>query len=143
MSNVLRWLVLMSATLYAQDNAPLQLAQTISMPHVHGRIDHMGIDNEHQRLFVAALGNGTLEVLDLPSAKISQTITGLKEPQGVLYIQELGKLFVATGGDGKCFVYSGDPLRQIASIQVGDDADNVRYDKAAKRLFVGYGSGPC
>ncbi len=146
MRSFFRLFVLISTTavmlkLYSQDNAPLQMAQIIPMPHVHGRIDHMGIDTEHQHLFVAALGNGTLEVLDLRTAKISQTITGLKEPQGVLYVHDFRKLFVATGGDGRCYVYSGDPLRQVASIEVGDDADNLRYDETAKRLYVGYGSG--
>ncbi len=146
MRSFLRLFVLISTTavmlkLYGQDNAPLQLAQTIPMPHLHGRIDHMGIDTEHQRLFVAGLGNGTLEVLDLRSSKISQTIPGLKEPQGILYVQEIGKLFVTTGGDGKCYVYSGDPLRQVASLEIGDDADNIRYDETAKRLYIGYGSG--
>lgn len=101
----------------------------------------MTIDVEHNRLFVAALGNNTLEVVDLRSAKVSQTVTGLKEPQGLFYIQEMGKLFVATGGDGKCYAYSGDPLRQLSTISIGDDADNLRYDGAAKKLYIGYGNG--
>lgn len=127
--------------IFSQNNAPLRLVQTILMPNVEGRIDHMALDMEHQKLYVAALGNNTLEVLDLRAAKVIQTITGLKEPQGVVYIAELGKLFVTTGGDGKCYVYSGDPLRQVGVIEVGEDADNVRYDTAAKRLYVGYGGG--
>ncbi len=126
---------------YGQNTAPLRLVQTILIPGVRGRIDHMSIDTERQRLFVAALGNGTVEVLDLRSAKVAQSVAGLKEPQGVLYIQELGKLFVATGGDGKCYVYSGDPLRQLAVVGIGEDADNIRYDETGKRIYVGYGSG--
>ncbi len=128
------------STVYGQSE-PLRLAQTIPMPDVHGRIDHMAIDIEHKRLFVAALGNGTLEVLDLQSGKISQTIPGLKEPQGVLYIPEMDKLFVATGGDGKCYVYSGEPRRQVSAIDIGDDADNIRYDAGTKRVYIGYGKG--
>ncbi len=39
------------------------------MPNVQGRIDHMAIDVAGQRLFVAALGNNTLEVVDVKNAK--------------------------------------------------------------------------
>lgn len=111
------------------------------MPNVEGRIDHMALDIEHQRLYVAALGNNTLEVLDLRAAKVTQTITGLKEPQGVVYVRDLGKLFVTTGGDGKCYAFAGDPLRQLSVFDVGEDADNIRYDAAGKRLYIGYGNG--
>lgn len=131
------WLVSASG----QDKAPLRLVQTIPMTKVSGRIDHMAIDGDHKRLFVAALGNGTLEALNLQSWKISQSIAGLKEPQGVLYIPEMDKLFVATGGDGKCYVYSGEPLRQVSAIDIGDDADNIRYDARTSRVYIGYGKG--
>ncbi len=126
---------------YGQTSAPLRLVQTIPMPHVSGRIDHLALDIEHQKLYVAALGNNTLEVIDLRAGKVVQTITGLKEPQGVVYIASMGKLFVTTGGDGKCYAYSGDPLRQLAVSEVGEDADNIRFDTAANRLYVGYGGG--
>jgi YVTN family beta-propeller protein len=111
------------------------------MPNVQGRIDHMALDIEHQRIYVAALGNNTLEVLDLRSGKVTQTVSGLKEPQGVVFVPEMGKLFVTTGGDGKCYAYSGDPLLQISVADIGEDADNIRYDGAGKRLYAGYGSG--
>jgi len=128
-------------TVCGQDSAPLRLVQSIPMPNVEGRIDHMALDIEHRRLYVAALGNNSLEVLDLGASRVSQTVAGLKEPQGVAYVPDLGKLFVSTGGDGKCYVFSGDPLRQASMLELGADADNIRYDAAAKRLYVGYGDG--
>lgn len=126
---------------YGQGNAPLRLIRTIAMPNVEGRIDHMALDIEHERLYVAALANNTLEVLDLRAAKVCQTVTGLAEPQGVVYVPESGRLYVTTGGDGKCHAFSGDPLRQLSVVDVGEDADNIRHDPVAKRLYVGYGNG--
>lgn len=41
--------------LEAQDKAPLRLIQTITMPNVKGRLDHMDVDVEGKRLFVAGL----------------------------------------------------------------------------------------
>jgi chromate transporter len=49
----------------ATDAPPLRLVQTIPLPGVQGRIDHLAVDVAGQRLFVAALGNNTVEVVDL------------------------------------------------------------------------------
>jgi hypothetical protein len=56
--------------LFAQERQALRLVQTIPLPGVTGRLDHMGIDLEKKRLFVAAVANNTLEVLDLSSGRI-------------------------------------------------------------------------
>lgn len=115
--------------------------QTIPMANVEGRIDHMAVDLAHKRFYVAALVNNTLEVLDLRAGKVSQTVTGLKEPQGVVFVPDTGTLYVTTGGDGKCLAFSGDPLTRTAEADAGADADNIRYDVSTRRLYVGYGSG--
>jgi len=47
-------------------------------------------------LFVAALGNNTVEVIDISARVRSHTITGILNPQGVAYAPEAKKLFVAS-----------------------------------------------
>ena len=81
--------VCFASAAYSQANAPLKLSQTIPLPGVEGRIDHMSVDVKGQRLFVAALGNNTMEVVDVAQGKRSRSITGLKEPQGIVYIPAL------------------------------------------------------
>lgn len=125
----------------AQEKPPLRLVQTIPMPNVEGRIDHLAIDLAHKRLYVAALVNNTLEVIDLGVGKVVQTITGLKEPQGVVFVPETGTLYVTSGADGKCIAFSGNPLTRTAAVDAGEDADNIRYDAVTKQLYVGFGSG--
>jgi DNA-binding beta-propeller fold protein YncE len=125
----------------AQKDPPLRLVQTIALPDVEGRIDHFGVDLSRQRLFMSALGNGTLEVFDLRAGKRIQSIKGLREPQGVFYVPESNKIFVASGGDGTCKIFDGDSYALVRTVDFGDDADNVRYDAAAKRIYVGYGEG--
>jgi hypothetical protein len=119
----------------------LALDKTIPLPGVEGRIDHMTVDVAGQRLFMAALGNNTVEVLDLKSGKLIQSVSGFAEPQGMVYVPEFDKLFVANGSDGTCRILDGHSFKTIRSLDVGDDADNVRYDEAAKKVYVGYGSG--
>src|SRR5262245_510480 len=69
----------------AQSSAPLSLAQTVSLPDVRGRIDHLAVDVDAERLFVAALGNDSVEVIDLRNARRSQRLEALQEPQGVAF----------------------------------------------------------
>jgi DNA-binding beta-propeller fold protein YncE len=134
-------LVLVSATVAMGQAAPLKLEQTIELPDVQGRIDHMSIDIAGQRLFVSALGNNTLEVVDLKAGKRAHTISGLKEPQGALYIADKNRLFVASDKDGTVKVFDGTSFQLLKTVEYGDDADNLRYDAARERVYVGFGGG--
>ena len=133
--------VCFASAAYSQANAPLKMSQTIPLPGVEGRIDHMSVDVKGQRLFVAALGNNTVEVVDLAQGKRSRSITGLKEPQGIVYIPTLDQVVVANGADGTVRTFDARSFTTISSLDLGDDADNVRYDSTVGRLVVGYGDG--
>jgi DNA-binding beta-propeller fold protein YncE len=124
----------------AESNA-LRQVQTIPLPNVEGRIDHMGVDVQTQRLFVAALGNNTLEVLDLRAGKRLTSITGLREPQGVFFVPRENKLYVANGDDGTCRIFDVSSYKLLQTAHFQSDADNVRYDVAPNQIYVGYGEG--
>jgi len=135
-------LVLVSeAIAMGQAAAPLKLEQTIELPDVQGRIDHMSIDVAGHRLFVSALGNNTVEVIDLKAGKRANTISGLKEPQGALYVADKNRLFVASSKDGTVKIFEGTSFQLLKTVEYGDDADNLRYDSAHDRVYVGFGGG--
>jgi YVTN family beta-propeller protein len=123
------------------ETAPLQLEAKIPLGNVAGRIDHMAVDLKRQRLFVAELGNDSVGVVDLANRKLLQTIAGLKEPQGVGYEPSTDTIYVANAGDGSVRLFDGNEYKPKGRIELGSDADNVRVDAAANRIFVGYGSG--
>src|SRR6267154_5922319 len=125
----------------AQVNEPLKLERTIQLPRVQGRIDHMSIDVKSQMLFVSALGNNTVEVIDLKAGKRANTISGLKEPQGALYVADKNRLFVASSKDGTVKIFDGTSFQVLKTVEYGDDADNLRYDSARGRVYVGFGGG--
>jgi DNA-binding beta-propeller fold protein YncE len=126
---------------YAEGNPPLKLVQTIPLPGVDGRIDHLNADVKGQRLFVAALGNNTLEVVDIVQGKRMRSVSGLREPQGVVYLPEFDQVVVANGDDGTVRTFDAKSFSTVWTVSLGDDADNVRYDPAGGKLVVGYGSG--
>lgn len=119
-----------------------RLIKTIRLPmDVHGRIDHLSIDLKSQQLFIAALGNKSVLVLNLNTGKVVHRITHLDYPQGVLFIPGSNKLFVSTAGDGKLQIYNAQTFQLQKVIDFKDDADNLRYDGRRKLVYVGYGSG--
>ncbi len=117
----------------------LRLVQTISLPNVKGRLDHIDVDVKGKRLFVAGLENGTLEVVDLRAGKWMRSIPGFKKPQGALYVAELNKLFVASGDDGMLRVFRGDTLELVDPIQLEPGPNRVVYEPHSKLVYVGYG----
>ncbi len=127
--------------LRAEEPATLELTRTISLPGVKGRIDHFAIDAKGHRLFVAALGNNTLEVLDLAAGKSFKRVAGLRKPQGVLYLPEQNQVGVANGDDGTFNLFNGVSYESLKSFGSLEDADNVRYDPKTKLIYVGYGEG--
>ena len=123
----------------AQSAGPLQLIQTIPMPNVKGRIDHMDVDVKGKRLFVAGLENGSLEVVDLHAGKRLKSIPGFKKTQGVAYVPSLNKVFVASGDDGMLRVFRGDTLDLLDTIKLELGPNRVAYDPNSELLYVGYG----
>jgi DNA-binding beta-propeller fold protein YncE len=131
----------MASVLLAHGNEPLRLIQSIPLPGVEGRIDHMAADRGGWRLFVAGLASGSVEVIDLRSARRVRSLPGFREPQGVAFVPRPPRLFVANGGDGTCDVLDGAMLQRIRTLGLSEDADNVRYDEASHRIYVGVGEG--
>lgn len=128
-------------TAHAQDTTLFRHITTIPLPGVEGRIDHLAIDLKGQRLFVAALGNSSLEVLDLQAGRHIRSVAGLHEPQGVLFIPESKRIFVTNGQSGTVDMFNGVSLNLEKRVTPFDDADNIRYDTATNYLYVGYGNG--
>ena len=119
----------------------MKLIQTMPLQGVEGRIDHLSIDIKGQRLFVAALGNNTVEVIDLNTGKVVHSISDLSEPQSALFVPSLNKIFVTNGGNGICQIFDGTSFAELGRVQISGDADNIRYDSNSTSVIVGYGDG--
>lgn len=120
---------------------PLTLERTIPLANVSGRIDHMAIDLRRGRLFVAELGNDTVDVVDLAAGRAIRRIRGLREPQGIGYAPAADVIAVANAGDGSVRLYRGEDFAPAGRVDLGDDADNIRLDTRAEKFLVGYGGG--
>ena len=134
-------LVMVGMLAAEQQADPLVLVNTIILPAVNGRIDHLAVDLQNGRLLVAALGNNTLEIVDLQRGTHARSVQGLHEPQGIALPPDGKIVAVANGTGGDLQLFDRNGFTTITSMTLGDDPDNVRYDARAKRLYVGYGGG--
>jgi len=139
--SLLAFLLYSVSGICADSWAPLKLITSIPMPGITGRIDHFAIDLQNQTAFVSALGANTVVAMDIRRGKVLGTITDLNEPQGLLYVPENGRLYIANGGDGSVRIYDARTLKPLRTISLGDDADNIRYDAPTRTVWVGYGRG--
>lgn len=101
----------------------------------------MDIDLKGERLFVAEIENNSVGIIDLKTDNVVYTITGLYEPQGVLFIPESNEIIVSNGGDGTVKIFDAASFSPIKTISLSSDADNMRYDSTQKLVYVGYGNG--
>src|SRR6202795_2779776 len=138
---VASFLIANSGTVFSQEggNQPLRLVQTIPLPNVKGRLDHMDVDVKGKRLFVAGLENGTFEVVDVDAGKWVRSIPGFKKAQGALFVPELNKLFLASGDDGMLRVFRGDTLELLDSIHLEPGPNRLVYEPKSQLVYVGYG----
>ena len=138
------WVLLLCALVLisrAGEPGPIKLVKSVPLPEVKGRIDHLAIDTKGKRLFVAALGNNTVEVLDLTAGTRLRSIAGCSRPQGLVYLPRPNLLFVANGGDGRVRIYDCATFNPIVTVGALEGADNLRYDAKLDRVYVGYGDG--
>lgn len=119
----------------------MTLLGRIPLDNVSGRIDHMAVDIQGKRLFVAALGNNSVEVIDLLRGEQIARISDIPEPQGIVYLPARNVLLISSGGTGNVLEYDAARYELLATAKFGDDADNLRYDSAGSRIYVGFGDG--
>ncbi len=54
---------------FAAQESPLVEESTITLANVSGRIDHLAVDLARKHLFIAEIGNNTVEAIDLTTKK--------------------------------------------------------------------------
>jgi YVTN family beta-propeller protein len=123
--------------------APATLTEEARIPlgEARGRIDHLAFDAAHGRLYVAELGSDSIGIVDVKSRRVLRTSSGFDEPQGIAYEPESDTVYIANGGDGSVRMFRGEDFTPLGRLTLGDDADNVRVDQPAHRVYVGYGAG--
>jgi DNA-binding beta-propeller fold protein YncE len=135
--------LLLPGALYlpAQNTSVVEFQKTIPLPEGVSRFDHFAIDLEGNRLFIAAPGSHSIEVLDLDNGKVSQSLRDLGKPHGLAWLGQSATLYGSDGTQADVKIFFDSPLKQAKSIKLSDDADDLVYNAKSKTLYVGHGGG--
>jgi hypothetical protein len=91
-------------------------AGSVSLAGVEGRLDHLAVDPATKRLFVAALENHTIEVVDLTKRQRVHQISLVREPQGLAFIPGASRLLACSRGEAPAEVSTPTPLRKVLGL---------------------------
>jgi hypothetical protein len=123
----------------AQEKQTLRLVQTIPLPNVKGRLDHMGVDLEQRRLFVAAVSNNSLEVIDLTGGRVLKSLSGFKDTQDALFLGgNFNKLYVSSL-DGHVRIFQGETFNLVQDFELEPNPNRLFYDPDTNLVYFGYG----
>lgn len=126
----------------ANAQQPLTLQRTIQLPGITGKFDHFAFDPVGKRLFIAATGNHSVEVVDVTTGKVLQSIAGLGKPHGLAWVAATNSLYISDGALAQLFVYNSHSESQLTlagKLKLSDDADDMVYNESTHLLFVGTG----
>jgi len=117
----------------AEHERPLVMTGSVPLEGLKGGFDHFA--SAGGRVFVAARSVGVL--VFTANGGSFQTIP-VPAPQGIAFSPEANKLFVGSAR-GKLYIFDGSSYKPITTIDFKGGADNLRYDAATKRVYVGCG----
>ena len=122
--------------------ATLRLQKVIPMPGVEGRLDHLAAAVVRRRVFVSALENQSIEVIDLEQSRRIRHLAGIREPQGLLFLPKNNRLLVCSRGDGTCRSFDAARFTEGPWVDVGRNADNLRLDPERQVIYVASAGEP-
>jgi DNA-binding beta-propeller fold protein YncE len=119
----------------------VRLVKKMSIGNIRGRLGHMAIDVDQNRLFVTAPDNNTVEVIDLNSGKPLNKMTLIESPESILYIPFYNWIVITSSRDGTCNFYDGNTYNRVRSINFTEEAGYLYYEASSRYVYVGYGYG--
>ncbi|MGC8803825.1 MAG: YncE family protein, partial [Bacteroidales bacterium] len=111
-----------------QDTSYIILENTIVLQNISGRLGHMAYSAKQGTIYLAALSNNTLEVIDLQDKKTIKSIKSLRQPVDVEYLPGSNVVLVACLGDGLCRAFNASTYKEETSFRFDQNVSLVKYN---------------
>jgi DNA-binding beta-propeller fold protein YncE len=107
------------------------------------RLESMAMEKSGPRLFVNMTGINSIGVVDREKRAVIQTwpITAGKDNVPLQYDEAAHRLFTATRKPSKLVVVNADNGKEVTSLDVVDNVDDLAYDAGHHRLYIPGGGG--
>jgi DNA-binding beta-propeller fold protein YncE len=112
------------------------LAKAVGQVALGDQLEFAAVDGAG-RLFVNVVNKGEIAVVDTRTrtARHRFKMTGCEEPTGLAYVATY-KLLISVCSNGVAKVLDAATGTEVASLQVGEDADAVIYDADRRLAFI-------
>jgi DNA-binding beta-propeller fold protein YncE len=119
----------------------LKQLKDVTVRDIEGTVQHLAADVKGNRIFLAATGKNTIEIFDAQTLRHIDTISGLSQPQDLVFLPESEQLLVSNAADGTLRTYDTKTLKLINSKPMGGDANRIHVTANGKFVIVGWGVG--
>jgi DNA-binding beta-propeller fold protein YncE len=119
------------------DEPLLERIAVIPLKGPAGNLDHMLVDTQRSRLFVANQINNSLDIVDLEHNQLVRQVPGQKKIHGIEYVRHLNRIYLGNGESG-VNILDGREYTPIKDIPM-PHADNVHYHPKTFRVYVAHG----
>jgi DNA-binding beta-propeller fold protein YncE len=117
----------------------LKQLKDVTVQNIEGAVQHMAADIKGKRIFLAATSNNTIEVFDWQTLQHLNTISGLAQPQDLVYLPDSDHLLVSNAADGTLRTYDTKTFKLLDSKPMGGDANRIGVTANGKFVMVGWG----
>lgn len=90
----------------------------------------------HHQIYISAAGNHEVAIVDDQSLKITSRVEGIGFPDGIAYANGADKVFVSDESGEADIVIDPKTGARRATIQLGGEAGNTRYDSVSRCILV-------
>jgi DNA-binding beta-propeller fold protein YncE len=115
---------------------PLERVRDVRLPGRSTRFDYQSVDAPGRRLYVAHLGDSTLDVIDVDALTAVATVPDIADVHGVLAVPEIGRVFASATGTNELVTLDASSNQVIARTPNGKFPDGIAYDPRDDLVLV-------
>lgn len=115
---------------------PLKPVQDLPLPGGATRFDYQSLDPEARRLYIAHMGDGTVESVDLDRPAVAGTAPGTASVHGVIVAPDRHTLLAAASGTNEVVLIDTQSLKETGRVKAGDLPDGIAYDPVHGKAYV-------
>jgi YVTN family beta-propeller protein len=108
----------------------------VPLPGRPTRFDYESVDTAARRLYVAHLGDSTLDVIDLDTLRVVATVPQLAEVHGVAVAPERQRVYATATGSNQLVTIDATTNQVVAHVPTGRFPDGIAYDADDGLVFV-------
>jgi DNA-binding beta-propeller fold protein YncE len=117
-------------------SVPLVRVRDVALPGKLTRFDYQSVDQTNRTLYVAHLGDSTLDIVDLDTLHLVGSVPRIADVHGVAVASDFGRVYASATGTNELVTIDATTKRVLHRTPTGAFPDGVAYDPDERLVFV-------